>query len=275
MQLQRKHSECNELKMSHFPDSQTTHKQKVDVGPTLGPASGAFVLDDAKKATLNAALVSLGPSFNQFPIKQIFEAVENTWADSFFSAFLSTVMIFGGIAVAVFLAVGANTSQGLHWAVKEYSDNVADVCSVITIAYLAYTYRMVACSAIMAFKTGLPRSPEELGMKFRQNLGEQVQGTLPFSVYAVLAMLAVLAPVAAVTCFLFDGSRKSFQVLLQNQFDEVLLCMLLRNMLFCQTSDVFSGSRSLLNSFLRFRRCRQFRHMYLLQSNLEGSREGA
>jgi uncharacterized membrane protein YjgN (DUF898 family) len=112
-------------------------------------------------------------------------------------------------------------------------------------------------------------------MKFRQNLGEQVQGTLPFSVYAVLAMLAVLAPVAAVTYFLFDGSRKSFQVLLQNQFDEVLLCMLLRNMLFCQTSDVFSGSRSLLNSFLRFRRCRQFRHMYLLQSNLEGSREGA
>ena len=84
MLLQRKHSECNELKMSHFPDSQTTHKQKVDVGPTLGPASGAFVLDDAKKATLNAALVSLGPSFNQFPIKQIFEAVENTWVDSFF-----------------------------------------------------------------------------------------------------------------------------------------------------------------------------------------------
>ena len=62
-------------------------------------------------------------------------------------------MIFGGIVFAVFLAFGTNTGQGLHWAVKEYSDNVADVCSVITIAYLAYTYRMAAYSAMLVFKT--------------------------------------------------------------------------------------------------------------------------
>lgn len=153
--------------------------------------------------------------------------------------------------------------------------NVADVCSVITIAYLAYTYRMAAYSAMLVFKTITMDDLEKSAEKFGEKLVKQVLGTLPFSVYAVLAMLAVLAPVAAVTYFLFDGSRKSFQVLLQNQFDEVLLCMLLRNMRFCQTSDVFSGCRSLLNSFLRFRRCRQLRHMYLLSSNREGSREGA
>lgn len=249
-QRQRKYSEFNELKMS----------QK----------GGAFVLDDEQKATLNAALVSLGPSFNRSPVKQIFAAVEKAWADSFSSAFLSTVVIFGGILFAVFLAFGANTSQGLHWAIKEYSDNVADVCSVITIAYLAYTYRMAACSAMLAFKTIALDDLKESGNKFGQSLVKQVQGFLPFSVYAVLAMLAVLAPVAAVTYFLFDGSRKSFQVLLQNQFDEVLLRMLLRNMHCCQASDVLSGCRSLLNSFLRFRRCRQLCHVYILQSNREG-----
>lgn len=51
----------------------------------------------------------------------MFAAVEDLWADSFSSALLSTVVIFGGIVFAVFLAFGTNTGQGLHWAVKEYS----------------------------------------------------------------------------------------------------------------------------------------------------------
>jgi hypothetical protein len=193
---------------------------------------GGFVLDVEEKAALNAALVSLGPSFNQSPYKQIFAAVEKAWADSFSSAFLSTVVIFGGIVVAVFLVLGVNTSQSLHWVIKEYSDNVADVCSVITIAYLAYTYRQAAFSATVAtlsFKEAM--APNNAGPNLPKLLQQFEAGRVDFTVYAVLVMLAVMAPVAAVTYFLFDGTQKSFQVLLQHQFDEVSLRMRPRSMM--------------------------------------------
>jgi hypothetical protein len=48
--------------------------------------------------------------------------------------------VLGVITFAVFFAFGANEDQGLHWAVKEYLDNVADVsrlCSVFSLFAVA------------------------------------------------------------------------------------------------------------------------------------------
>ena len=100
-------------------------------------------LGEEERRELQKGLISLAPALNEPEVKKIFKAVELAWASSFFQAFMSTTVIFGGIGLAVFFAFGVSTDTGIDWAIKELSDNVADVCSVITIAYLAYTFTMI------------------------------------------------------------------------------------------------------------------------------------
>lgn len=158
-------------------------------------------------------LISLAPKLNEPEVKKIFKAVEVAWASSFFHAFMSTTVIFGGIGLAVFFAFGVSTNIGVHWAIKEFSDNVADVCSVITIAYLAYIYTMILYGLSLSRK--ILNYPGKLA-----NIYSKASNMPNFSMYAVLAMLAVLAPVTA-AAFFFAGGSHSFQDLLKNYFDEV------------------------------------------------------
>ena len=174
-------------------------------------------LSEEQRREIQHGLLSLSPNLNEPEVKKIFKAVEGAWASSFFQAFMSTTVIFGGIGLAVFFAFGVSTNSGIHWAIKELSDNVADVCSVITIAYLAYTYTMILYGLSLARQImNFPfLDPLKLTTLF------QKASNMPnFSIYAVLAMLAVLAPVTA-AAFFFAGGSHSFQDLLKNYFDEV------------------------------------------------------
>ena len=191
-----------------------------------------FVTQAMSQFPVNEFLRQVGGALNSAEFKKFTEIVGKAWAKSFSYAFLSTAAIFGGILLSVFLAFGANTSQGLHWAIKEYSDNVADVCSVLTVAYMVHEYHIMSFILQLGFKMyrllsllafedpkKLPRVLSTTGDA--EQLVNYALGMPTLPVYAILSMLAVLAPVVAATFYFAGNSQQSYQILLQKYFDEV------------------------------------------------------
>ena len=68
-------------------------------------------LGEEERRELQKGLISLAPALNEPEVKKIFKAVEGVWAASFFQAFMSTAVIFGGIGLAVFFAFGVSTNS--------------------------------------------------------------------------------------------------------------------------------------------------------------------
>jgi hypothetical protein len=185
------------------------------------PKKNAAAAAAAAAAPANFDFLKLVPSFNHMEGKLLFKVVEDTWAASFFSAFVSTVLIFGGINVAIFVAFGINSNKSVGWAIKEYSDNVADACSIVTVAFFAYIYSMIDYGLTLGLEftaAGRPSGPSpHSGL---EHIYKQFSGKPNFIVYATLRMLVVVVPIAAAAHLLVGGSL-SFQELLQNYFDEV------------------------------------------------------
>jgi hypothetical protein len=201
-------------------------KSKKDSAPTPQDRVDKQEKADAKEDDFD--LLKLVPSFNHNEGKLLFKVVEDTWAPSLFSAIVSTILILGGIHVAIFVAFGINSNRGIHWAIKEYSDNVADVCSIVTIAFFAYVYSMTDHGLTLglefvaaADRTRDPKMLERISADIRKKVSRKPN----FIIYATLRLLVAVVPIAAAAYFFVGGSH-SFQELLQNYFDEVCCVVL-------------------------------------------------
>ena len=100
--------------------------------------------------------------------------------------------------------------RGMHWAVKEYLDNVADFCSVYTLFILVVL--LVDCVALIANLLLIRERGHGMCLPSERAIVSR-------AVYVFAIFLAVAAPVAAVAYYFGDG--QTFMHFLQKYMDEV------------------------------------------------------
>ncbi len=99
----------------------------------------------------------------------------------------------------------------MHWAVKEYLDNVADFCSVYSLFILVMVFHyFLLIATLLSIR-------EEGHARFASSDRAAIQARRWLLVFAIF--LAVAAPVAAVAYYFGDG--QTYMHYLQKYMDEV------------------------------------------------------
>jgi hypothetical protein len=135
------------------------------------------------------------------------------WVLSQKPALIQCFGVLGVITFAVFFAFGANQDHGLHWAVKEYLDNVADVCSVFSLYFVVL---IIDCTSFISQLLEI----YSRGRVVKENYLTQVKCTGLSLAFVFSVFVFIAAPVAVVAYFFGEGHTYVHYV--QKYMDEVI-----------------------------------------------------
>jgi hypothetical protein len=135
------------------------------------------------------------------------------WVLSQKPALIQCFGVLGVITFAIFFAYGINEDHGLHWAVKEYLDNVADVCSVFSLFFVVLTTDCFSfISQLLQIHSG--------GRVVKEKYLTQAKCTGLSPAFVLSVFVFIAAPVAVVAYFF--GKGHTYVHYLQKYMDEVI-----------------------------------------------------
>ena len=135
------------------------------------------------------------------------------WVLSQKPALIQCFGVLGVITFAVFFAFGTNEDHGLHWAVKEYLDNVADVCSVFSLFFVVLT---ADCFSFISQLLQI----HVRGRVVKEKYLTQVKCTGLSLAFVFSVFVFIAAPVAVVAYFFGEGH--TYAHYMQKYMDEVI-----------------------------------------------------